>query len=402
MGLRIKCSVEVCDRDTASKNQTLCSMHLKRFLRTGTTNSDRPPRKSKADLPECSAQGCERKIISTYSPSPYCHMHTRRLERTGELREKDPPRVVSFDSVPCSVDTCDLVATSKGMCGIHYSRWYSTGDTRPDEPISWHTRKFGEICLTEGCNKQAIKRYLCGACHARRYRKNEKMPQRRLEPFSAGKSGYELISFNGELMFYHRYVWEQYHNIKLLPQQNIHHINGDRSDNRIENLEIWDTSQPKGQRVADKLRWALEIIGRYCPHKLSGESLWADSVDQDNKGQSSDPLACNLIKGVDYKRGPYKNEHGYMYIYRLDGRKQNLHRAVWEKEYGVVLSKEQNIHHKNGVRDDNRLCNLELWDTSQPSGQRVEDKVSHALLLISRYQPTLVKESEGGQGVDAF
>ena len=34
-------------------------------------------------------------------------------------------------------------------------------------------------------------------------------------------------------------------------------------DNRLENLELWSTSQPKGQRVVDKLKWAHEIIALY-------------------------------------------------------------------------------------------------------------------------------------------
>lgn len=49
----------------------------------------------------------------------------------------------------------------------------------------------------------------------------------------------------------------------LLKGENVHHRNGDRSDNRPENLELWVTTQPSGQRPSDLLVWAYEIIARY-------------------------------------------------------------------------------------------------------------------------------------------
>lgn len=53
------------------------------------------------------------------------------------------------------------------------------------------------------------------------------------------------------------------------------------------------------------------------------------------------------------------------------------HRLVLERELGRTLVLNENVHHINGIRDDNDLSNLELWYRAQPGGQRVKELLSY-------------------------
>lgn len=74
------------------------------------------------------------------------------------------------------------------------------------------------------------------------------------------KTGYVVRSRNGRTELQHRYFVEQHLGRALAPFENVHHINGVKDDNRLENLEVWVTKQPKGQREADVIEWAVAFL----------------------------------------------------------------------------------------------------------------------------------------------
>jgi hypothetical protein len=75
---------------------------------------------------------------------------------------------------------------------------------------------------------------------------------------------------------------------------------------------------------------------------------------------------------------------GYRYVTR--GGKQVLEqRVVMERKIGRPLRDNENVHHLDGDRLNNDPSNLELWVKTQPSGQRVEDKIEAAIRLLKEY-----------------
>ena len=153
----------------------------------------------------------------------YTQNYTQHLDRIGKRRKQGSP----LGSVPCTVDGCERPTYCKQLCSLHYGRQKRTGEVGPALPL--------KAANGEGC-------WIL-------------------------KNGYRYyqVTVSGvkTKIMEHRQVMEAHLGRPLWPDENVHHINGVRDDNRLENLELWSSSQPPGQRVEDKLAWARMIIERY-------------------------------------------------------------------------------------------------------------------------------------------
>ena len=139
-----------------------------------------------------------------------------------------------------------------GKCG--HAKWLCKCECGNEKDI------FGGH-LTSGDTKS------CG-CLARS--KHRQLREKGIFTKSTNKRGYVIMHYpehpnsqkSGTLLE-HIYVMSEYLGRPLKPNENVHHINGVRDDNRIENLELWCTSQPSGQRVNEKQAFYVEFISGY-------------------------------------------------------------------------------------------------------------------------------------------
>lgn len=172
---------------------------------------------------KCTVENCERNVLARNLCPGHYQRQRKGLDVNVPLRDFKPNRFKN-----CTIEGCDLPHDSKGLCQAHYAR--QKLGIPLDQPIKHPIHRRGEGSI---------------------------------------KDGYRVFDVNGKRVPEHRLVMEQHLGRKLCQHESVHHVNGNRLDNRIENLELWSSWQPPGQRVADKVAWAREILALYDPDSIT-------------------------------------------------------------------------------------------------------------------------------------
>jgi HNH endonuclease len=269
------CSFPGCNR--AHRAKGLCRSHYSQQASTGTLRPLGPKNKEEA---RCTFDGCGKAAVN----KGLCQAHANQRRKGQQLR---PLRPFYGTKGPCRFDGCSKPRAAGGYCAGHAAQHYGG---RPLAPL--FKPKVG--CDFPGCTKR---HFALGYCQGHWRQLREKRPLMALREKKGWRMdrGYVFI-FEPTHPNAHRDGYVAEHAKVMAAKlgrplerfEEVHHRNGNRSDNRPENLELWARGmQPPGSRVSDLIDAAIRVLKLYRPELL------ATSASDPNEVETKGPHAPN-------------------------------------------------------------------------------------------------------------
>lgn len=196
----------------------------------------------------CSIEGCDK----PYCAKGFCKIHYGKWRLHGDPEYKRPIR-------KCDIEGCERKHYGLGLCGMHYDRLRFSGEV--GGPKARINRDHDGICAVEGCNNPYAAKGYCDK-HYQRWKRNGHTDIT-IRGWGYVTGGYIRLFRDGITILEHVDVMEKAIGRKLLPKETVHHKNGIKDDNKLENLELWASQHPPGQRVSDLQEFATEIASEY-------------------------------------------------------------------------------------------------------------------------------------------
>lgn len=157
----------------------------------------------------------------------------------------------------CQVKNCRKRYYARGLCPKHYQAWRTYG--KHQAVVDRNERP----CSVKGCNRTQYAKGWCNAHYKRWWKRGTTEAYDRTPQPRTRKNGYVYRWVDGRQLLEHRLLMEAHLGRALLPTESVHHKNGIRDDNRMANLELWVSWQPRGQRVDDLIVFAREVLDIY-------------------------------------------------------------------------------------------------------------------------------------------